>query len=232
MHQQASSSAMSLPQQAAVAAAPPTLEDLVALYRLCGGDKLEVVYFLANLWRVDPDSIGPTVVSWLADMPPVELPSRSRSAPPVLPPALRERLASASLRAGPLLPRSYGHQRRPKVPALTAPVAGSQASFAAVLAGLYEASTRLNSHLNRGGTEQGSGGASGSSDVFTLPASGPAFQPVLLTAAQVAAVPEDGVFEEEEDEVLSAYMQRSRVKQGKLKPSVRGAYGKYAGMRF
>ena len=64
----------------------PSVEDLFALYRLCGGDAERVIELLARLWNTDAAAIAPTVRAWLGDMPSAcQPPSRTRTAPPVLP---------------------------------------------------------------------------------------------------------------------------------------------------
>ena len=65
----------------------PSVEDLFALYRLCGGDAERVIELLARLWGTTPDAIKPTVYAWLGNMPTTYVgpPSRSRTAPPTLP---------------------------------------------------------------------------------------------------------------------------------------------------
>ena len=136
-------------------AVPPSAEDLFALFRLCGGSEPDVVEFLAKLWGTTPLVICDVVRSWLKDMPAVPLPSRSRSAPPVLPKAISQRLASAapaataSVVAKPLLSweraaavrrAARGHPLQPiqpsgpvvsgaRLPAASAPVRGSATSL-------------------------------------------------------------------------------------------------------
>ena len=64
---------------------PPPEEDLLALYRLCGGDELQVVQLLARMWGASPAAIAPTVRGWLVRMPRLEPPSAPpRTAPPTL----------------------------------------------------------------------------------------------------------------------------------------------------
>ena len=210
--------------------APPTIEDLVALFRLCGGDKLEIVHLLARLWDASPEEITPTVLSWLMELPPYLPPSRSATALPVLPVDLRERLSTA---APPQRVQSHPALWRPRH-AASAPVSDSGPSFAKALAGLYEASTRLNSHLPRYGSEQ-AGGRDPTPDVMTV-SQQPMFEPVVLSAAAVEAVPEDipvlrwdGA--QAEKDALEAFMARAAVVQGKLMPTARSEWGKYR-MRF
>lgn len=77
------------PGAAAEAAAQeqPSMEDLFALYRLCGGDAERVVELLARLWNADPAAVAPTVHAWLGGLPHTYRPppSRMRTAPPALP---------------------------------------------------------------------------------------------------------------------------------------------------
>jgi len=63
------------------------MEDLFALYRLCGGDAERVVELLARLWGADPNAVAPTVHAWLGGLPTSYRPppSRMRTAPPALP---------------------------------------------------------------------------------------------------------------------------------------------------
>lgn len=65
---------------------PPSVDDLFALYRLCGGDSERVVELLSRLWSTQPEAIRPTVLAWIGGLPATyKPPSRSRTAPPVLP---------------------------------------------------------------------------------------------------------------------------------------------------
>ena len=84
-------------------AVPPSIEDLFSLWRVCGGSEAHVVETLARLWGTAPGDIAETVRTWLAPMPPIKLPSRSHSAPPVLPLEVRERLKSAGPSAFPAI---------------------------------------------------------------------------------------------------------------------------------
>lgn len=62
------------------------MDDLFALYRLCGGDATRVIELLARLWGAQPQLIAPTVRAWLGNLPAAAPPpSRSRTAPPALP---------------------------------------------------------------------------------------------------------------------------------------------------
>lgn len=76
----------------------PSVEDLYGLYSLCGSEH-GVVTYLAKLYGLTPDEIAPTVHGWLESLPAVPPPSRQRSAPPVLNPALEARLAHANPRS-------------------------------------------------------------------------------------------------------------------------------------
>ena len=64
----------------------PSVDDLFALYRLCGGDAGRVVELLARMWGTQPEAIAPTVNIWLGSLPvQYKPPSRSHTAPPALP---------------------------------------------------------------------------------------------------------------------------------------------------
>ena len=64
---------------------PPAEDDLLALYRLCGGDELQLIMVLAKMWSTSPAAIAPTVRGWLQRMPKLEPPAPPpRSAPPTL----------------------------------------------------------------------------------------------------------------------------------------------------
>ena len=242
-------------------AVPPSIEDLFSLWRLCGGSEAHVVETLARLWGTAPGDIAETVRTWLAPMPPIKLPSRSHSAPPVLPLEVRERLKSAGPSAFPAIrqpwerraavrraARQYDDQGAPvnplalnslaaarglrggptrastaarAPPAQSAPVAHSQrmvdlaSDLSSALSGLHSATTRL--HGAAKPTGPGQRRATADRDVYTLPDAGPAFRPVVLTAAQVATVPEDyelllGVHrhgQQGEDDALEAFMARN-----------------------
>jgi hypothetical protein len=166
----------------AVMAVPPSMDDLMAVFELCGS-RLAVVEFLANMWKVKESDIAATVYSWLVKLPSAPPPSRSRSAPPTLPRAVHERLSSAG--AGVSL--VHGTLRYADVPAATAPAHGADA-LAGTLSRLHSASTRLSAGATSdSGRDRGN--APSQAQIYTL--SQPTFAPVRLTAAQVAAVPED-----------------------------------------
>ena len=90
---------------------PPSIDDLFALYRLCGGNESRCIDLLARLWDAPRDAIAPTVRQWLSGLPSVAPPSRSRSAPPMLPAWLAG--ADAVLASGKLGP----------IPTAAAPIA-------------------------------------------------------------------------------------------------------------
>jgi hypothetical protein len=225
-----------------VVAAPPSFEDIRALYELCGGRALEVVLTLAKCWGERPEDIAPTVCSWLVDMPPILPPSRSRSAPPVLPPAMKARLSSARPQRTSAHARSsiWSRSATSGPVAVTAPVrAGTGRRLDSALAGLHAANTRLNGAASRSMFEDGDRrrAAPPRTQVYSLHHE-PAFVPVVLTAAQVEAVPEEAPVEQwgepsAEDPALTAFMQRSLAMQGKLKATVRSEGGKREShMRF
>ena len=82
--------------QVHASAAPPSMEDLLALNALFGNDPEGIVAFLARLWRATSSDIRPTVRTWLDALPPMPPPpSRSRTAPPVLPHGVEARLERA-----------------------------------------------------------------------------------------------------------------------------------------
>jgi hypothetical protein len=190
-------------------AAPPSLEDLMALYQLCGGKQQAVVSMLARLWKTTPQAIAPTVESWLVHLPPLKPPSRTQSAPAVLPPAVEQRLKSA------LAPRNGEVRNYSTLPprpanrtmAATAPSNGSK--IAKALAGMNVTSAlshaNMNRSLDRSAGSRGTG-SSGSlrAQVYTVDrVQQPDFVPVVLTAAELAALPEtsQGFDPEEEEEV-------------------------------
>lgn len=75
---------------------PPSFDDLYALFVLHGGSEPDVVETLAKVWGCAPLAIAETVRSWLSSMPALPPPSRMRSAPAIVSPALQARLASAA----------------------------------------------------------------------------------------------------------------------------------------
>ena len=79
---------------------PPAMEDLFALYKLCGGNVERCINLLARLWEVSVARIAPVVRSWLSLMPEVPPPSRMRSAPVTLPSELSSRLHDLGAAAG------------------------------------------------------------------------------------------------------------------------------------
>lgn len=113
--------------------APPSVDDLFALYRLCGGDAERVIELLSRLWGAQPNVIAPTVHAWLGQLPAsYKPPSRSRSAPPALPSwFLHAGRAAARAHPGSSLARSSTTLALPaaiKPPPLSAPaVAGKGA---------------------------------------------------------------------------------------------------------
>jgi len=238
-----------------VDAAPPSAQDLYALYRLCGGSAIEVVEFLARLWGENPAAIADVVFSWLVELPSVPPPpSRSRSAPPVLPPAIRQRLASAApptplpkslmpweralaVRAGNVPgTRLVGRHAEIGPIAESAPVRGSAPmGLTSAIAGLHSASTRMNDSSGSAAHRRRTG-----DEIYTLPASNPTFSPVRLTAAQVATVPERanaadvvlGAGSGGGDEALADFMVRNAASCGKLSVSDLPAKMIYGSHRF
>ena len=212
------------------AGVPPSVEDVFALYKLCGGSEPEVVETLARLWGAHPLSICDVVRTWLADLPPLQLPSRIASAPAVLPPAMCERLKSATpfpaalqpwerkanarrvsfggVEPDPVALNSLASARlHRKPPAATAPVRGSKPhlDLSSALSGLHSASTRLHAANHAGGRVMPA-----DQDIYTLPQH-PTFTPVVLSADEVARVPadfEDGGGRASGDEALRAFMAR------------------------
>jgi len=202
-----------------LAAAPPTFEDLYALYSLCGGNPLEVVHLLAKMWGMSREEIRPTVLQWLHDMPPLELPARTLSAPArMLPKALEERLSQAAppralegvrARAGGRLAKKLQAAREvsgpphadPAVPgAVTAPV--TTADLGSVLLAMHAANARVHATLSGTRELSSSSGHEASShagrsatprhmgpEVYVLPHQ-PSFPPVL-SAVEVEAVPDE-----------------------------------------
>jgi hypothetical protein len=225
---------------AVVTAAPPSYEDLYALYQLCGGRQAEVVATLARLWGTSARLIEPAVAAWLADLPPILPPSRSRSAPAVLPPAIKSRLMSARVMQPP---------KPPRLPGASAPVGSSQYTLASTLSGLHAASARLNAAAGTGLNELDDRLRHGpdelSAQVYQLPRV-PTFTPVILTSEQVEAVPEHSVVHDwsnppdnppdsrvAEELAVASFMARTAIRQGRLAPTVRNRGGaREAHMRF
>ena len=175
-------------------AAPPSLEDLMALYQLCGGKRQAVITMLARLWKTTPQAIAPTVESWLVHLPPLKPPSRTQSAPAVLPPAVEQRLKSA------VAPRGAGPGAtllsRPEHRILAATAPSNSSKIAMALAGMNVSSAMNHANMNRS-LDRSSGsrgtGSSGSlrAQVYTVDrVQQPEFVPVVLTAAELAALPE------------------------------------------
>lgn len=164
-------------------------EDLHEIYRLCGGREKEVTKLLAKFWATESTAIEPLVRSWFAAaaFPPFEPPSRHRSAPPALSPAMQRRLAATAKELGILI--------APKVPAFSAPAlssSGPAAPLPAVLTALHEASARLaaSSGRWRQHEERARDGADKSVQSLVLPQQ-PTFVPVLPAAADMAALPDE-----------------------------------------
>ena len=81
-----SAAAANVTQQVIADLEPPSVDDLFALYRLCGGDESKVIELLSRMWGTQPEAIAPTVRVWLGGLPAqYKPPSRSRTAPPALP---------------------------------------------------------------------------------------------------------------------------------------------------
>ena len=212
------------PSEPAVVYAPPSVEDLLALYQLCGGSPRTVVEVLARLWRTSPDAIRATVEGWLTHLPPIKPPSRSQSAPPVLAPALEARLKSVTpyRRAiqMPTVPTTV------QVPAVSAP-GRSSLDLVSRSSSSDEVVSRLRSFANRPRTE---------AQILTLPDESPQFVPVVLTQSEMAALPEDVPMDQEGFEVsdLAANFQaRTSVHQDKTTFDMhRGLRARGKGMRF
>ena len=136
----------------------PTPDDLFGLLKLCGSDD-KVIDYLARLWGMDSSSIAPTVRGWIKALPAVPPPSRQRSAPPLLSPAVT---AYALARA----PAATRAMRPPDVlrvePPPSAPV---QSSREAVIMAMRGLDARLNQNaaakysLMNGGPSLRGGGA-------------------------------------------------------------------------
>ena len=64
-----------------------SFDDLHEIFMLCGGSEADVVKLCSSLWGAHATAIAPIVRAWFAaiSFPPIEPPSRSRSAPPVSP---------------------------------------------------------------------------------------------------------------------------------------------------
>ena len=117
----------------------PSSDDLLQLKKLCGSDDLVVVH-LARCYGVSVESIAPTVLRWLKDLPAVQPPSRQRSAPSVMAPTVMEnalRRVVASARPPEILPV--------RTPPASAPVKGDSA---ALVAAMRRLDNRLNNNVN------------------------------------------------------------------------------------
>ena len=196
-----------------VSASPPSMEDLQALYALCGGNEAEVVVLLSRMWRLPREEIRPNVLSWLRCLPRPELPSRSRSAPAILPKAVHERLVSAA-------PVRRADAAEPKLPAASAPV--SKFDLISVLHGMHAATARVRASLQWNGGRLGPDGEALSprSDVLSLPHQ-PTFAPVL-SVAELAALPEEEqLMEFAHDAALEAFMARARSQKHELTPAAK-----------
>ena len=230
-------------------AVPPTPEDLFALYALHGGNEAAVIQTLAKLWRCAPSSIAPAVLAWLDQLPAYIPPSRTRSSPSVfLPHELlksHDRAAVAMPQIGISLKQGvlrYADHRA--APAVSAPVGPSSASFASALSGLHSASSRLHADASHASSSSphrsGGGGGGGAPDfVLSLPRQ-PTFVPVLLTAAEVDALPEHATAGDNEtnrsrqshqQEALEAFMTHEALK-GRIEPSAEMRYDISHSMRF
>jgi len=135
----------------------PTPDDLFGLLKLCGSEK-GVIDYLARLWNMEASTIAPTVRIWIKALPAVPPPSRQRSAPPLISPAVS---AFALARA----PAAQRAMRPPDVmrvePPPSAPV---QSSREAVIAAMRGLDARLNQNaagkyslLNAGPSIRGGG---------------------------------------------------------------------------
>lgn len=211
----------------AAAAAPPSAEDLFTLYALHGGSQAAVIQTLAKLWRCESTSIAPTVRAWLDQLPAYAPPSRTRSSPAALAPhAMQQRLESLG-RAALILPQTGVTLKRGVLrytdhraaPAASAPIGPSSVSFASVMSGLHSASSRLHADASSSlphprfdvslARQEGErGGRRGGGDardcreeiVLRLPQREPTFVPVLLTAAEMDAIPEHPTDENHDEE--------------------------------
>ena len=226
-------------------AVPPSLEDLTALYQLCGGDEGEVVEFLARVWKTTPLAIATPVRLWLRELPRFLPPSRSRTSPAAIGvAALQKRLASATP-PFPVQPRPHERaaaaRRAPPVPpvppgpmAASAPVQRSlvtpdlASDLAAVLGKLHASSTSMHSSL------RGAPRKDRPIDRLAVPQDGPTFEPVRLTAAQIAAVPEEVEPSPLNEDALAAFMVRASTEDARIRltnPATATPYGSWH-MRF
>lgn len=216
--------------------APPSAGDLFALYRLHGGDRTRIVYFLAAQWGADPVVIAPTVHSWLNQLPPLELlplPSRSRTSPSMLP-LIGATTTTTTISANSLL--RPDRMVKPQ-PAATAPVYGSaplgpaSSRLALALSGLHSASARLNGS-SKGKAYSQLGRINGhhpmdadaAQDMYVLPHHEGAvdFSPVRLSPSAIAAVPEGAplVFDDGDDAALvRGLIMRERLR-GEISPDL------------
>ena len=111
----------------------PSPEDLFGLLKLCGSED-GVIAYLAKHWSMSTTAIGPTVRGWIKALPDVPPPSRQRSAPPVISPAVSA-FALANATAG-------QHAKRPpqvmqiREPPPSAPVPTSAPNLVAAMRAL------------------------------------------------------------------------------------------------
>ena len=175
------------PSPSMASAAPPSAQDLFELYKLCGGNRLEVMQLLARAWGTSPQEIEPTVSAWLDQLPVPLPPSRSTSAPPQL---------SGALATGPRLLLDAGDAAKramaakiTRTPAASAPPnqRSSEVRLAAIH-GLNSASTRLNASVSHRSPYRS--GALPPAQILSLPQPA-SFAPVVFTPAEVDAVPEE-----------------------------------------
>jgi len=107
--------------------------ELQGMLNLCGS-KESVVALLARRYNIPAATLAPTVMQWLATLPPVPPPSRQRSAPPTLAP--------------PRLALDAGRAPTNKAPPCSAPVESAASVMAAI--------SSLNSRLNRSASQANS----------------------------------------------------------------------------
>ena len=112
--------------------AAPSPDELHHLVRLCGSED-RVIALLAKTYGLSAETIAPTVLEWIAALPPLVPPSRQRSAPPALAPSVAAPVVIAGRPRGPdILPI--------KTPPASAPVRSS----AELTAAMKAINTRLN----------------------------------------------------------------------------------------
>ena len=123
----------------------PAAEDLMGLYQLCGSEE-KVVEYLARLNGIPAETIAPIVRSWISGLPKLPVPSRQRSAPPVLnPPFASVAAAVAKAVSGAPAAARSSTQLPPQVMKIVPPSSAPARGSAGVVAAFRALDSRLNS---------------------------------------------------------------------------------------